>query len=143
MIAGTSMGALVGASYAQGQSIEEIEKLVTTLGTKRLNFLFDPSLPKTGLVKGRKIEETLKTVMGTTEFHDLKIPFACVATDVCSDEEVVMDKGAVWEAVRASSSIPVVLVVVEWEGRYLVDGALVNLVPTSVVKNWERILSLR
>jgi len=134
MIAGTSIGALVGAFYAQGQSIEWMEKLTTDLGSKRLNFLFDPSLPKTGLIRGRKIEQTLKTLMDGVNFSDLKMPFACVATDIYSGEEVVIDEGTVWDAVRASSSIPVILTIIKRDGRYLVDGALVNPVPVSVVK---------
>ncbi|MFC1952646.1 patatin-like phospholipase family protein [Chloroflexota bacterium] len=134
MIAGTSLGALVGAFYAYGQSVEDMEKLVVDLGAKRLSFLFDPVLPRTGLLRGRKIEEALKTVIGGACFDDLKIPFACVATNIYSGEEVVIQEGTVWEAVRASCSIPVVLAVVERDGKYLVDGALVNPVPVHTVR---------
>ena len=134
MIAGTSMGAVVGAFYAYGQSIEAMEKLVIDLGAKRLNFLIEPSFPKTGLFRGRKIDEILKSVIDGAEFSDLKIPFACVATDIDCGEEVVFKEGLVWEAIRASSSLPVVLAVVKHQGRYLVDGALVNPMPVSTVR---------
>lgn len=134
MMAGTSMGAVVGAFYAYGQSIKAIEKLAIDLGAKRLNSFIDLSLPKTGLIRGRKINETLRAVIDGAEFSDLKIPFACVATDIDCGEEVVFKEGLVWEAIRASSSIPVVLAVVKWQGRYLVDGTLVNPVPVSTVR---------
>ncbi|MEE8413285.1 MAG: patatin-like phospholipase family protein [Dehalococcoidales bacterium] len=134
MIAGTSLGALVGAFYAYGQSVERMEKLAVDLGAKRLNFLFEPALPRTGLFRGRKIENALKVFIGGARFHDLNIPLACVATDINNGDEIVIEEGIVWEAVRASSSVPVILALVEREGRYLVDGTLVNPVPVSVVK---------
>ena len=134
MIAGTSLGALVGAFYAHGQGVERMEKLVIDLGAKRLNFLFEPALPKTGLIRGRKIDGALKGVIGGARFQDLKIPFACVATDINNGDEIVIEEGTVWEAIRARSTVPVVLALVKREGRYLVDGTLVNPVPVSVVK---------
>ncbi|MFC2072033.1 patatin-like phospholipase family protein [Chloroflexota bacterium] len=133
MIAGTSMGALVGAIYAHGQDIEQMKNLAITLGAKRLG-LVDLTLPKTGLLRGRKIEDTLKLVIGEAKFSDLKIPFACVATDIDCGEEVVFKEGLVREAARASSSIPAILAVVKLGGKYLVDGTLVNPVPVSVVR---------
>jgi NTE family protein len=69
------------------------------------------------------------------QFSDLKIPFACVATDIMTGGEVVMNHGSVLEAVRASISIPGIFTPVNHEGRYLVDGGLVNPVPISVLKN--------
>ncbi|GAH43924.1 unnamed protein product, partial [marine sediment metagenome] len=72
--------------------------------------------------------------MGDIEFGDLKMPFACVATDIITSEEVVIKQGLVWEGIRASVSIPVILAVARREGRYLVDGALTNPVPVSVLR---------
>ena len=134
MIAGSSMGALVGAVYAQHKDVNLMKKLAVGLGSKRLSLLFDPALPKTGLIRGRKIEGTLKSIIGDIEFGDLKIPFACVATDIDSGEEVVIKEGLVWEGIRASSSVPVLFSLVEREGRYLVDGGLVSPVPVSVLQ---------
>jgi len=135
MIAGTSMGALVGALYAKGYGIEPMKKLVLKLTSKRLTYFLDAALPRTGLIRGRKIEDTLKSVMDDAEFSDLKIPFSCVAADIENGEEVVMREGLVWEAVRASSSLPVILAVAKWDDRYLVDGGLVNPVPVSIVRD--------
>ena len=134
MIAGTSMGALVGAVYAQGKDISQMKNLAIDWGAKRFSLFADPALPKTGLVRGRKIEDMLKSIIGDTEFGDLDIPFACVATDIWSGDEVVIKQGLVWEGVRASGSIPVILKPIKWQGRYLVDGGLINPVPVSVLR---------
>lgn len=135
LIAGTSAGAVVGALYAQGKHAGQIRKLVTEFGWKRLTPFIDPSLPKSGLIKGNKVKDLLTLFIGgDVKFSDLKIPFACVATDIITGEEVVIDKGLVPEALRASISIPGIFAVVSREGRYLVDGSLVNPVPVSVVK---------
>ena len=134
MITGVSAGAAIGALYAQGKDASVIKSLALDLSWKRLASLADLALPKTGLIRGRKIEDVLRSVIGDVEFADLKIPFACVATDISSGEEVVIKQGLVWEGVRASGSTPVILTVAKWGGRYLVDGALVNAVPVSVVR---------
>lgn len=134
MIAGTSMGALVGALYAQGKGVSEIKDLAMDLGSRRFTFLVDLALPKTGLIRGRKIKDILKSTIGDIGFEDLKIPFACVATDIESGDEVVIKQGLVRDGVRASGSMPVIFSVVKREGRYLVDGALVNPIPVSILK---------
>ncbi|MFC1933873.1 patatin-like phospholipase family protein [Chloroflexota bacterium] len=134
MIAGTSIGAFIGALHAQGKDASQIRNLVLKLTTKKTAFWIDPVLPKTGLIGGRKIESTLKSIIGDIEFKDLRLPLACVATDIITGEEVVIKEGPVWEGIRASSSLPVLFAVAEREGRYLVDGGLVNTVPVSVLK---------
>lgn len=134
MIAGTSMGSLVGALYALGKGASELEKLAVYWGSKRFSLLADPTLPKTGLVRGRKIEDMLGATIGDTEFGDLDIPLACVATDIETGDEVVIRHGLVRKGVRASGSVPVILKAIKQEGRYLVDGALANPVPVSVLK---------
>ena len=135
MIAGTSTGAAIGALYAQGKDTSQIKELTLDLGWKKLAPLVDPSLPKTGFIKGKKIKDLLAlSIGGDIKFSDLKIPLACVATDINTGEEVVIDQGSVPEAIRASISIPAIFTVVKWGGRYLVDGGLANPVPVSVVK---------
>jgi len=134
MIAGTSMGALVGALYAQGKDVSQIRSLAIDLGPKRFSFLADPALPKSGLIRGRKIKNMLRSTIGDIEFRDLEIPFACSTTDIESGQEVVIRQGLVREGVRASCSIPVILTPTKWGGRYLVDGGLVNPVPVRILK---------
>ncbi len=136
MIAGTSTGAAIGALYAQGKDASVIKSLVQNLSWKRLASLADLALPKTGFIRGRKIKDLLALFIGgDIEFSDLRIPFACVAADIMTGEEVVISHGSVLEGIRASISIPVIFTVVKWKGRYLVDGSLVNPVPVSVLKD--------
>jgi len=134
MIAGTSIGALIGALYAQQKDVSRIKNLAMDIGSKKFVFLIDPALPRTGLIRGRKIEGTVRSTIGDIEFGDLRVPFACVATDIGSGEEVIIKRGLVWEGIRASGSLPVLFTVAKWEGRYLVDGGLVSPVPVSVLK---------
>lgn len=134
MIAGTSAGAAIGALYAQGRDISSIKNLTMAMGWKRLAPLVDLALPKSGFIEGRKIKEVLKSTIGDVAFEELSIPLACVATDIMTGEEVIINQGSVLEGVRASISVPVIFTVAKWKGRYLVDGGLVNPVPVSVLK---------
>jgi len=135
MIAGTSAGAAIGAPYAQGKDASQIKSLVLDLSWKRLSSLVDLALPKTGFIQGKKIKDLLELIIGgNIEFSDLRMPFACVATDIRTGEEIVIKHGSVLEGIRASISIPVIFTAVKWEGRYLVDGSLVNPVPVSVLR---------
>jgi NTE family protein len=162
MIAGTSMGAIIGGYYAAKKDIKSMRPLAIAFGARRLRYFSDFTFPHinavgplakafglenkshlsdfaqpwTGIIKGHRIEQELKKMIGAeTEFHDLHIPFSCVAVDIDNGEEVVIRDGKVWEAVRASSSIPVFFNVVKIHGRNLVDGGLMNPVPTKTVRN--------
>jgi NTE family protein len=134
MIAGTSAGAVFGAIYAASTDTERIKRQALELNWKTLS-LIDPALPRTGLIKGKKIIELISTYVGSdTLISDLKIPFACVATDIDTGEEVVIDRGPLLEALRASISIPAIFTVVKRDDRYLVDGGLTTPVPVSVAR---------
>jgi NTE family protein len=135
MIAGTSAGAVMGAVYASGQDTGKMIEQALDTRWKRIPMI-DPSFPKTGFIKGRKIKNLLSSFLGgNIKFSDLKIPFACVATDIDTGEEVVINSGSVPDALRASISIPGIFTIVKWEGRYLVDGGLSTPVPVNVVKH--------
>lgn len=135
MIAGTSSGAVMGAAYAWSQDTIRMTKDALDAGWKKMAPLIDPSIPKTGFIKGRKIQDLISNyVGGNIKFSDLKIPFACVATDIDTGEEIVINSGSVPEALRASISIPGIFTVVKREGRYLVDGGLTTPVPVEVVR---------
>jgi NTE family protein len=135
VIAGTSIGAVIGATYASGKSAKEIEDIVLGLNWgKRALLFWDVTVPRTGLLRGRRIENFLKHIIGDVEFSDLKLPFACVATDLMSGKEVIMDDGPVVEALRASMAIPAIFTPLERDGLLLVDGGLRHPVPTHAAR---------
>ncbi|OGO07918.1 MAG: hypothetical protein A2Y92_05445, partial [Chloroflexi bacterium RBG_13_57_8] len=135
IVAGTSAGAVMGAVYASGQDISVMVAHTLDAGWKKMAPLIDPSFPKTGFIKGRKVTRLLADFLGgDIDFADLRIPFACVATDINTGEEIVIDTGRVLEALRASISIPGIFTVVKREGRHLVDGGLTTPVPVNVVR---------
>ena len=134
-IAGTSMGALVGAFAANGQ-VETIELVALGLAARDVarNFL-DITLPRSGLVEGRKISRLIEEHLDVPRFDQLRLPFRAVATDLLTGAEVILDSGDVVEAVRASIAIPGIFTPVTRNGALLVDGGLVNPVPVSVVRS--------
>jgi len=134
MIAGTSIGALIGALYSRQKDAGKLKEQSMLLDLMGTTALVDLAFPKSGLMQGKRITNLLRRFIGTASFKDLHIPLACVATDIITGDEVVIDEGPVLEAVRASFSIPIIFTVVKHQGRYLVDGGLVNPVPVSVVK---------
>ena len=135
MIAGTSAGAVIGALYAQGINADRIKKMVLEMDGFQRFQLVDISIPKTGFLAGKKITELLKSVIGDVEFSDLDIPFACTATDIMTGEEIIINKGPVLDAVRASISVPIIFAAVKYKSRFLVDGGLMDQVPVDVIKD--------
>jgi NTE family protein len=135
LVAGTSAGAVIGALYASGMSGLAIKEYMLGFDRNQLRKMVDLSLSRTGLISGEKLILELRKIMGgEITFSQLKKPFACVACDIITGEEVVMTRGSVVEAVRASISIPVVFAAVKRKGRYLIDGGLVNQVPVNIVR---------
>ncbi|MCK5595214.1 patatin-like phospholipase family protein [bacterium] len=137
MIAGTSIGALVGACFAKDGEINTFEEIALNIDWKQLALLLDPNLAllKKGFIQGEKIKELLCSIIGDIEFKDLKIPLRVIATDIITGEEVVIKSGSVTEAIRASISIPVIFTPVKFENKFLVDGGIVNPVPVNTARN--------
>jgi NTE family protein len=135
IISGTSIGALIGALYAREKDASLIRKQAAQLDWIGVTSLVDLTLPKSGFIGGKRITNLLRRFLGDAQFKDLDIPFACVATDIMSGEEIILNEGSVLEAVRASISIPVIFKVARTRGRFLVDGGLVNQVPINLAKN--------
>jgi len=130
-IAGTSMGAFIGAMYSAGPNIKKLEKDFLDEPWKKS---FDYNiLPTQGLIKGDKIEKWLATKIGDIDFKDLRIPLFVTAFDLKSKREVIFSKGNVTEAVRASISIPGVFVPLENNGRWLVDGEIIDPIPSEIL----------
>ena len=130
-IAGTSIGAIVGAIVAAGNEKKALEWCSLPDWKKLPKLMFETSLTAKALTPGKRVEALLEELIGVKRFSDLKIPFAAVATDLYTGEKVVMDSGDLVSAVRASMSIPGVFPPVEREGRVLVDGQLVDPIPVA------------
>ena len=131
-IAGCSMGALIGGMYAAGK-LPEVKDWVLALDRRKVLSLVDFSLSLTHLVKGDRVMEALKEVVPDVNIEDLPIPYTAVATDWNSGKEVVFDHGSLYDAIRASISIPLFLNPVRREDMLLVDGGLVNSLPLNRV----------
>ena len=133
VIAGTSMGALIGAVFAAGK-LDGLTARFLDFDWKSIITLLDPVFPRSGLIDGQKITDFVRAHVPATNIEDLPIPFRAVATCIMSGEEVVFGTGDLIEAVRASISVPGIFTPVRNDGRVLVDGGLVNPVPVSVVR---------
>lgn len=131
-IAGCSMGALIGGMYAAGK-LPEVKGWVLALDRRKVLSLVDFSLSLTHLVKGDRVMEALKEIVPDVNIEDLPIPYTAVATDWNSGKEVVFDHGSLYDAIRASISIPLFLNPVRREDMLLVDGGLVNSLPLNRV----------
>ena len=133
-VAGTSVGALVGAVYASGE-IDTLEEVVMQLDWKQIVYFFDVVLPKSGLIDGKKVSVFIGNNVKKINIEDLPFPFCAVSTDLNTGDEAVMRDGDIIEAVRASISVPGIFTPVKKNGTILVDGGLVNPVPVSVARN--------
>ena len=132
MVAGCSIGSLIGALYCNGLSADDIYKLAVALGRKHW---LDMTVPKMGLFAGERIVQILRVLTQRKNFEDLEIPLAVVATDLRLGKEVIFRKGMVAEAVRGSVSVPGIFVPYEYQGMLLVDGAVLNPTPIDVVRS--------
>ena len=131
-VAGTSIGSLIGGVYAAGK-LDDVKKWLFELNAWKVFDLMDLSLSKNHLVKGDKVIEALKEIVPNVNIEDLKIPYRAVAADLYTGEEVVFDRGPLFDAVRASISIPSLFRPVKYGYRTLVDGGIVNTMPLDKV----------
>lgn len=135
VVSGTSIGALVGAVYADDR-LDELEEWVSSLTWRRVVGFFDVAF-SSGLLKGGKLFTFLRGGLLDKNIEQLKRPFATVATDLANGREVWFRSGPVADAVRASIATPGLFTPWRQEDRLLVDGALVNPVPVSLVRAME------
>jgi NTE family protein len=132
-VAGTSIGALVGAAFTTGV-IDELESFTKSLEWKKMTSFMDVALPFSGVIDGRKVSLFLEDLVGTQSFMGLSPSLSVVACNLNGGREVVLREGNLVEAIRASISIPGIFRPVIKEGDILVDGGLVNPVPVSAVR---------
>ena len=132
-VAGTSIGALVGGVYAAGH-LAEFKEWLLSLNTRKVFSLVDWSLSMNHLVKGEKVIEAIKEIVPELTIEELPKPFAAVATNLYTGEEVVFDKGDLFTAIRASMSIPSLFKPVQYGNTVLIDGHSSNCLPLNRVK---------
>lgn len=133
-VVGTSIGAEIGAFAASGMPINELVSLATAFDWKQTLQLFMPDLPTGGLVSGKKIMDFLNTKLGAHNIEDLPMGYAAVTTDLETGEQVVLDRGGLVDAVRASISLPGLIAPHRIGSRWLVDGSVLNPVPFDVAR---------
>lgn len=127
-ICGSSIGALVGGIHAMGK-LDEFTEWVTAINRMEIIKLLDFSFGQGGLVKGDRIIGTLAKLTGHQLIEDLPIAFTAVASDVANEKEVWISRGPVFEAIRASISMPLIFTPMLRNGVYLMDGGILNPVP--------------
>jgi NTE family protein len=127
-ISGCSMGALVGGVFAAGK-LEEFERWIRAITKVDIVTLLDLSWRKNGLVKGDKIINTLVDLVGDKTIEELPLRFTAIATDIETEKEVWLSSGPLFDAIRASISLPLLLTPVLHKQRYLIDGGVLNPVP--------------
>lgn len=132
IVCGCSIGSLVGAAYACDQ-LSELEEWVETLDWKKVVSLLDVSFGG-GVIEGKKLLDFFQSKFKDHQIESLEKSYAAVATDLEQGTEVWLQKGSVLAAMRASISLPGLFSPVKREGRWLVDGALVNPVPISLCR---------
>lgn len=130
-VAGTSMGAIIGASYCAGLTVDELKANAARAGWLDVS---RPVLSATGLVTFNRLERWLEDTIGEYDVRDLAVPFAAVASDLVSGERVVLWRGRMCTAIRASCSVPGFASPVELDGRMLVDGGITDNVPADVAR---------
>jgi NTE family protein len=131
-VAGASVGSLIGALFADGMQWTEMADIARRLKWKDLAQI---TLSPMGIAKHTKLKAIIDKLIGGKRFEDLPLPFAAVAVDIGAGEEVILKEGSVAEAVRASSSIPGIFEPTVIGGRYLVDGGLLNNMPSDVARS--------
>ena len=132
-IAGCSMGALIGGVYAAGK-LEEFREWMKTIDRKKMLELTDFSFSINHLVKGNRIIEAIMDFVPDIAIEELPIPYCAVATDLKAGREVVIDKGSLFEAIRASISLPSFYEPVQRDDMILIDGGVINPIPLNRVK---------
>jgi NTE family protein len=131
-IAGSSVGALVGAAFAAGR-LDQLEAWALGLDWKRILRLADFGL-RGGLIRGRRMREVFSEQFVERNFSELSVPFGAVATDLHSGQEIWLRDGKVSDAIGASIAVPGLFQPVLYEDRFLVDGSVVNPIPVSLCR---------
>jgi NTE family protein len=133
-VAGTSIGAEIGAFVASGMPVNDLAAIATAFDWKQTLQLFFPDLPTGGLISGVRIVDFLNSWIGQQQIEELAMGYVAIATDLHLGEQVVLDHGDLVTAVRASISIPGIMSPVHRDDRWLVDGGVINPLPFDIAR---------
>lgn len=140
-ISGCSIGALIGGVYAAGK-LDDFERWICAITKVDMVALLDLSWGKNGLVKGDKVINTLIDLVGNRMIEELPIPFTAIATDIKGEKEVWINTGKLFDAIRASISLPLLFTPVKYKQAHLIDGGVLNPVPIAPTFNDETDLTI-
>ena len=135
IITGTSMGAFIGAMYAAGVPVVQMEQVALEIDWRSMARLLNPVIPTSGLTDGKKLVAFMAELLPAREFKDLRHPLAVTATDINTGEAIIIKKGDLLEALRASLAFPGIFPPVRFGQRFLVDGGLCKPLPTDVARH--------
>jgi len=133
-ISGCSIGSLIGGVYAAG-NLNKLENWMRAISKTDILSLLDVSWGSSGLFKGEKIINTLIDILGDTQIEDLPVPFTAVASDIVAGKEVWINSGSLFNAIRASISLPLFFTPFDYNGTKLIDGGVLNPVPIAPTFN--------
>lgn len=133
-IAGTSIGAFIGALHAAGVPLKEMEEVAVGLDWKQLARFIDPVIPTSGLLDGQRVLDFMASLLPVRSFEQLRLPLAVTATDVESGEALVIRRGNLLDALRAAVSFPGIFPPARFGQRFLIDGGLCHPVPIDAVR---------
>ena len=136
MIAGTSIGALVGGCYLAGK-LDELEEFALSITRKNILRYMDFAFRASGLISGARLADRMDSEIGHLNIEDLDRRFVAIATDIVSGSEIWIENGSLSQAIRSSYALPGVFQPVSHFGKQLVDGALVNPVPVTACRAFE------
>ena len=134
-IAGCSMGAVIGACYANGMKATEIKEAILGIKMRDIVDVSVAAISKMSILRSKKMRDLLVEYLGNTKLEAMKIPFRCVATDLMSGKLHTFKKGNAVKAVQASSTIPTVFRPVKYGSGLYVDGGCLCRVPVKAVKD--------
>ncbi|NQT62210.1 MAG: patatin-like phospholipase family protein [Candidatus Marinimicrobia bacterium] len=134
VITGASAGSFIGAAYAGG-GLEQVKKFALDMDWKAVLSYLDLAFPRSGFIEGHKVAELIELFTRIDQFEDLKIPLIMVATNMFTGKEVILSKGSINQALRASMAVPGLLTPKLIDNEWLVDGGVVNPLPIDVCRN--------
>lgn len=133
MISGASAGAFIAAAYAGG-GLQKVKEFALNMDWRGILAHLDIAFPRSGFIEGKKVAELIKLYTHASTFEELDIPVYMVATDMHTAEQVVFSTGSITQALRASMGVPGMMTPICLDGRWLVDGGVVNPLPIDVCR---------